>query len=694
MAFNFKINKILFITLSNIGDVILTLPVLDSLKQKFPDAKITVMSGPRSSQIFQDNPGINRLIVYDKHVKLGEKIKLFNLLKKDCFDLVVDLRNSLFGALLPAKYKTSPFTRIPKSIKHAKDRHLYKLDRLLNPDSKLPTKSSFFYADSGEKGYTNGILRKNNISENDRIAVISCGARSHTKRWPKEKFAELIPVLSKEFGFKVILAGDKDDVSINKYITDNLKIAVLDSTGKTTLAQLSFLLKKAVLVVTNDSAVLHLASYLNRPVVAIFGPTDEKKYGPWSGNSAVVKKEIFCRPCQKAQCRWPYSPRLSRCGFGYGKLECLHLVGVEDVLRQIRNTLNRQIAACPGPSPQGSFKRILIARTDRIGDVLLSTPVIKALRQEYPNAYIAMMVSPYASQIIEGNPYLDRVIVYDKEGRHKRRIESVRFSLKLKKERFDLALILHPANRVHLITFFAGIKRRIGYDQKLGFLLTDRIRHAKQLGEKHEVDYNLDLVRYLGIKPQEKDLFMPIKPESEKYRAQLFQQEGIEEEDWLLAIHPGASCPSKIWPAQGFAEVADSLIERRGFKVLVVSGPKETSLASDVIKHMRHPAINLAGRTSVSQLASVLKRCRLFISNDSGPVHIASAVGVPVISIFGRNQKGLSPARWGPTGKKDTYLHKEVGCSECLAHKCIKGFACLKAITAEEVLTAAESILK
>ena len=107
---------------------------------------------------------------------------------------------------------------------------------------------------------------------------------------------------------------------------------------------------------------------------------------------------------------------------------------------------------------------------------------------------------------------------------------------------------------------------------------------------------------------------------------------------------------------------------------------------------MRYPAINLAGKTSVSQLASLLKKCQLFISNDSGPVHIASSLVVPVISIFGRNQKGLSPKRWGPVGKNDRVVHKEVGCLECLAHNCKRDFACLKAISVEDVLNTVDLI--
>jgi len=707
--------KILFITLSNVGDVILTLPALDYLRGKFSDAAITVMSGPRAREIFENDPRIASFIIYDKHAPLKEKIRLFNKLKKEDFDMVVDLRNTLFGAFLPARHRTSFLRVIPKNIKHMKEKHLYKI-----PDSKslplsarpcltgrqaaggrqagqtiIKIKNDSLYVSPQDEEYVKKILRENNIKEEDKIIVVSAGARSHIKRWGKEKFTALVPLLIEEFGARIVLVGDREDAPISKYIRQRLSYPVLDLSGKTTLLELACLLKKAKLVITNDSAVGHTASYLNIPVVAIFGPTDDLKYGPWSDNCAVVKREIFCSPCQKAQCE-------------FVTLECMSLIKIEDVLRQVKNILvtkspclsGRQAShpACPAgryvTKSNVSFKRILIVRTDRIGDVVLSTPIIKALREAYPNAYIAMMVSPYAKDIVEGNPYLDEVIIYDKEHNHKSWMGSVKFALRLKKKRFALALILHPTNRAHLVTFFAGIPRRIGYDRKLGFLLTDRIRHTKQFGEKHELEYNLALLTYLGIEPEDKNLFMPIKTESERWIEDIFRQEGIKEQDKLLAIHPGASCPSKIWPNERFAEVSDKLIEKYGFKVLIISGPRDIILAQNVIKHMRHPAINLAGKTSVSQLASVLRRCRLFISNDSGPVHIAAAVGTPVISIFGRNQKGLSPTRWGPLGKKDKVLHKEVGCLECLAHNCTRSFACLEAISIEDVLCAADSIMR
>ena len=671
--------KILFITLSNIGDVILTLPVLDALRKNYPQAKITVIAGPRPKEIFQNNPGIDKLIIFDKHSRLRDKIKLFRELRKQRFDMVYDLRNSFFGAFLPAKYRISPFMAIPKNITHMKDRHLFKLSAMGYELSAI-SRSSLYIKPEDEE-YIDKIFKENNITDKDRIIVIAPGARSQVKRWPQDKFVGLISHLAEEFKVKIILVGDKDDAPIVKYIAGHINYPVLDLSGKTNLTQLGCLLAKSGCLITNDSASLHLASYLNIPVVAIFGPTDEKKYGPWSSNYAVVKKDIFCRPCEKAQCR-------------FLNLKCLQLIKSEDVLRAVRKVSTSGSADYRVTSEKENFSRILIVRTDRIGDVLLSTPVIKAIRETYPHAYIAVMVSSYAKEIVEGNPYLDEVIVYDKDHRHKGWLSSIKFALNLKKKKFNLAVILHPTNRVHLITFFAGIPKRIGYDRKFGFLLTDRIKHTKQLGQKHELEYSLDLLGHLGIHGQDKNIFIPIKAESEKWVEDLFDQEKIDKLDRLLAIHPGASCPSKIWPQDRFAQAADRLVEEYGFKVLIIAGPKDIAHAKVVARNMRHAVIDLSGKTSISQLASVLKRCRLFISNDSGPVHIASAVGTPVISIFGRNQKGLSPKRWGPVGKKDRVLHKEVGCIQCLAHNCVKEFACLKAITVEDVVKVADSILK
>lgn len=673
--------KILFITLSNIGDVVLTLPVLDRLCQEYPEAQFTVMVSQRPKEIFANNSRFIRVIVYDKRAPLRKKIALFLELFREHFDIVVDLRNTFYGAFLPCKRRTRAFLRLPGSIVHRRQRHLHGLKTVIRDYRELQgaVQRQCLTASENDRACVERILKENNIKGSDTLFVIAAGARSHTKRWAEEGFSVLCGLLHSEFKARIILVGDENDAAIAARIAAKCKTGVAIACGRTDITQLALLLEKARLVITNDSAVLHIASYLNRPLVAIFGPSSDKKYGPWSEVSAVVSKEIFCRPCEKAQCR-------------YGTLECMSLIKTVDVLNAAKKVLLAQQRA-GAQTLREPFQRILIVRTDRIGDVVLSTPAIRAVRDAYPNAYIAMAVAPYAKEIVEGNPFLDEVIVFDKGGREKGLRGTLRFSSRLKEKKFDAAFILHPTNRVHLVTYLAGIPKRIGYDRKLGFLLTDRIEHRKQFGEKHELEYNLDLLEAMGIEATDKAPFIAIKPEAELWADELFKKESILKSDKLLAIHPGASCPSKIWPRERFAEVADALALKYGFKVLLIAGPRDSAVAQEVLAGLRCPVVNLAGKTSVAHLASVLKRCALFISNDSGPVHIASAVGVPVISIFGRSQKGLGPLRWGPVGKDGYVLHKPMGCIECLAHNCRKDFLCLKAITVSDVLKVADSIL-
>ncbi len=340
-----------------------------------------------------------------------------------------------------------------------------------------------------------------------------------------------------------------------------------------------------------------------------------------------------------------------------------------------------------------SYKRILIVRMDRIGDVLLSTPAIKAVRDSYPDSYIAFMVRPYAREIVEGNSYLNEVIVYDKDFAQRGLFDNIRFIKMLRRKHFDLAIILHPTTRTHLLVFLAGIPVRVGYDFKWGFLLTRKVPHTKQFGLKHEIDYSLDLLKYAGIEAAGKTLYMPIKEDAEKNIASIFSDNKINNGDTVIVINPGASCPSKRWSAERFAKVAKRLTEKYSAKIILISDPKDKVFCDKITSILDGKCLNLAGKTSVGDVASILKRAKLFISNDSGPVHIACAVGTPVIAIFGRSDRGLSPKRWGPTGRRDIILHKDVGCATCLAHNCKTGFRCLDAVTADEVIAAADELL-
>ncbi len=339
------------------------------------------------------------------------------------------------------------------------------------------------------------------------------------------------------------------------------------------------------------------------------------------------------------------------------------------------------------------YRRILIVRLDRIGDVVLSTPVIKALKEANPGSVISFMSSPHAKDILESNPALDEVILYDKASAEKGILGNLKFILRLRKKKFDLAVVLHPTVRSHIVTALAGIPRRIGYDRKWGFLLTTKVPHTKEFGLKHEIDYTLDILRYIGIEPRDKSLYIGVNERSERKVDELFRQSGIGKDDLCVAVNPGASCASKRWGAAKFAEVAGRLAAKYGARIVIVAGESDKSLGDEVAALLEGGCVNLSGRTTVADLASVLRRVRLFVSNDSGPVHIACAVGTPVIAIFGRSDRGLSPRRWGPTGGRDVVLYKDAGCDECLAHNCKRGFACLEAITVDEVVAAAGRIL-
>lgn len=338
-------------------------------------------------------------------------------------------------------------------------------------------------------------------------------------------------------------------------------------------------------------------------------------------------------------------------------------------------------------------KNILIVRTDRVGDVILSTPVIKNLRAYFPQAHIAFMCRPYTKDILEGNPALDEVIVYDKYGKHRSFWSTLRFAFSLRKKKFDWAIVLHPTNRAHMVTFLAKIPFRIGWDRKMGFLLTKQIDHKKQEGLKHESEYTLDILRELNIPILDRQLHFPVSESAHEKVEGVLKDRGVSSEEKIITVHPSASCPSKRWPQNYFSQLISALKEKLSLKIAVITARGEEQFAQSIIDNC--DVIDLRGELSLSEVGALLKRSMIFISNDSGPVHIASALGVPVISIFGRKNPGLSPMRWKPLGDNSYYLHKDVGCSICLAHDCDKEFLCLKSIkpmdVADEVVKILES---
>ncbi|MCX5687883.1 MAG: glycosyltransferase family 9 protein [Candidatus Omnitrophica bacterium] len=317
-----NVHKILFITLSNIGDVILTLPVLSALKDNFPDAIIDVVVGPRPEQVFEKYPRINRVFVYDKHARLKDKAVFIKKLKAEKYDMAIDMKTSLLPILIGAKYRTELFVKYKSGIVHKRLIHLERL----RPFGIIYREQKNIYIDSQAREKIESALQDNGIRNTNMIIGVCPGSKSHLKQWKIDGFIDVINSLLKNQKHKVVLIGDANESGLSKEIASKVKQpGLLDLTGKTSLNELFALVEKFNLLLTGDSASMHIASDLGVKVIAIFGPTDPEEYGPRGNKDRVIRKNLKCSPCKKAQCQ-------------YGTHECMYSINAEDVLKAINLT--------------------------------------------------------------------------------------------------------------------------------------------------------------------------------------------------------------------------------------------------------------------------------------------------------------------------------------------------------------------
>jgi ADP-heptose:LPS heptosyltransferase len=339
-------------------------------------------------------------------------------------------------------------------------------------------------------------------------------------------------------------------------------------------------------------------------------------------------------------------------------------------------------------------EKFLVVRTDRMGDVILSTPVLEAIKSYLPKSYVAFMVSPYAKEVLNNNPYLDDVIIDDRADIHRGMGGLLRLIKRIRKEKFDVGVLLHPTFRLAILLFLSGIRYRIGTGYRWYQIFFNRkvYQHRKK-NLKHESDYNMDMLKLLGIEPQ-RILPKVYLSESEKNFADwIFGNFEIKKEDLLLAIHPGSGNSSLNLPVKRFAQAADTLIEDLGAKAIITGVEHEKELANLMEGYMRNKPINLVGRTNLRQLASLLKKVDVLISNSTGPMHLAAALGTPTVAIF-CPIFAAGPIRWGPLGKGHEVISPPVPiCSKCIPKSC-PHYDCMEKIKAEEIVSKVKSVLE
>ena len=321
-----NISKILFITLSNIGDVILTLPVLTALKCNFKDAKIDVVVGPRPKQIFEKDPRVNRVFVYDKYAKLKDKIKFIKGLRKEKYSLAIDMKTSLLPVLIGAKNRTPVIICRGQACLSPTHKRLAHLEKL-KPFGIKYTEQKNIYIDDEARKKIEKVLKDNGVGDKDILIGINPSSRSHLKQWKKDGFTEVIKKLLKNPGYKIILIGDMNEAKLSKEIVKEVTShGLIDLTGRTNLNELFALIEKFSLLLTCDSASMHIASDLGVKVIAIFGPTDPAEYGPRGDEDIVIRKNLRCSPCKKAQCR-------------LGTHECMETISAKEILYAIKKVL-------------------------------------------------------------------------------------------------------------------------------------------------------------------------------------------------------------------------------------------------------------------------------------------------------------------------------------------------------------------
>jgi len=329
-------------------------------------------------------------------------------------------------------------------------------------------------------------------------------------------------------------------------------------------------------------------------------------------------------------------------------------------------------------------KRILIFNVNWLGDVLFSTAAIRNIRRNFPDGFIACIIPSRCYPVLKGNPHLDEIIIFDEKDRHKSLLDKLKFVKYLKAKKFDVVFLLHRSFSRALICRLAAIPKRIGYyTKKRGFLLTKKIV-APKINSMHRIDYYLNIIDKAGLKVEDRYSEFFFSEEDAKTVEDFLNKESIGKGDFLVAINPGANWYLKRWPKEYWARLADSLISEWGAKVIITGSPNDISLAEDIRGLMKAKPIIAAGLFNLKQLAVLCKRLDLFITADTGPLHIANSVGSKkIIALFGPT----SPKITGPYPDKNIIiLSKGVGCKiPCYIVHCREN-RCMKAITPEEVI--------
>jgi heptosyltransferase-2 len=340
-----------------------------------------------------------------------------------------------------------------------------------------------------------------------------------------------------------------------------------------------------------------------------------------------------------------------------------------------------------------TIKRILVRGPNWLGDAVMCEPALRGLRSLFPDAQIALLVKPAVADLFAGHPALTRVLTYDTEGRHAGLSGKWALAGQLRRQGFDLAVLFQNAFEAAFLTFLAGVPRRYGYaTDGRSLLLSDPVAVQDRRALVHQVRYYWDLLKPLGLTGDPPAPELVVFPEEEQAMAERFAQDGLTVSDVVVGINPGSTYGgAKRWLPERFAEVTERLCrtirESREQQVsVVIFGAKgEERLGQEIAARLSSRSLVLSGATTIRELMAAVKRCAILLTNDTGPMHIASAFQVPVVAIFG-------PTDWrttSPFGNAHAIVRQPVDCAPCLLRECPIDHRCMTRVSVEQVYEAA-----
>jgi heptosyltransferase-3 len=333
------------------------------------------------------------------------------------------------------------------------------------------------------------------------------------------------------------------------------------------------------------------------------------------------------------------------------------------------------------------MNNILIIKLRYIGDVLLATPTVRAIKAVRPDVRVTMMVNRGTEDVLSGNPDMDEIVILDKGSL----AAQWRFIAGFRRRRFDTVIDLTDGDRSAFLSWISGAPVRIGFNDEhrwRGRCYTQVIQPVP--GMRHRIDRDLEVLKPINIQAGSKDLQLWLTPEEEDSADQLLDQLGVQRSQSIVMLQPGARYWFKAWPPERFAELADRLMSQYGCQVLIGGSDQDIDLAQQIQQMAKSRPIIMAGRTTIKQFAAIAKKSALFVGSDSGAMHIASAVSTPVVALFGPS----SPREWGPRGGPVEVLYKGLDCRSCFHPTCTRGEEnCMRLIAVDEVMSASGRLM-